>query len=179
MAVGRSGASCSTALQGRQTQCGGDGLHSRSPGGQTQCAGVSRLQGGNDESPIGARRYGGSMPRTTARPGHAGRRNDNSGRIAELPNAKHLASGIYRPVPHANDGEHLQPSSGRVATAAVRPDGTDGRAAAWPPAVVPCTFGGEGALLPLADSAGQALSRFMPSASIHKARLILTFWSMP
>ena len=49
----------------------------------------------------------------------------------------------------------------------------------WPPAVVPCAFIGEGALLPLADSAGQALSRFMPSASIHKARLILTFWSMP
>ena len=32
---------------------------------------------------------------------------------------------------HANDDEYLQPSSGRVATAAARPDGTDGRAAAW------------------------------------------------
>ena len=92
------------------------------------------------------------------------------------------ASGIYQPVFHANDGEHLQPSSGRVATAAARPDGTDGRAAAWlawPPSAVLCAFIVEGALRPLADSAGQVLSRFMPSASIHKARLILTFWSMP
>jgi hypothetical protein len=93
------------------------------------------------------------------------------------------ASGIYRPVPFAGDGEHLQPSSGRVATAAAaRQDGTDGRAAAWlawPPSAVLCAFIVEGALRPLADSAGQALSRFMPSASIHKARFILTFWSMP
>ena len=177
MAVGRSGATCSAVLQGRQTQCGGDGLSSRSPGAQTQCAGVSRPQGGNDGSPTGARRYGGSMPRTTARPGDAGRRKDNSDRNAELPKCE--ASGTYRLVPHADDGEHLQPSSGRVATAAVRPDGTDGRAAAWPPAVAPCTSNVEGALRPLVDSAGQALSRFMPSASIHKARLILTFWSMP
>lgn len=36
----------------------------------------------------------------------------------------------YWLVSHANDGEYLQPSSGRVATAAARPDGTDGRAAA-------------------------------------------------
>ena len=50
---------------------------------------------------------------------------------------------------------------------------------ARPPIVVPCAFIVEEALRPLADSAGQALSRFMPSASIHKARLILTFWSMP
>ena len=136
MAVGRSGATCSAALQGRQTQCGGDGLHSRSPGGQTQCAGVSRPQGGNDGSPRGARRNGGSMPRTTARPGDAGRHKDNSDRIAELPKCD--ASGICRLTPEANDGEHLQPSSGRVATAAVRPDGTDGRTAAWPGRPLSC-----------------------------------------
>lgn len=177
MAVGRSGATCSAALQGRQTECGGDGLHCRSPGGQAQCAGVSRPQGGNDGSPKGARRYGGSMLRTTARPGYAGRRKDNSGRIAELPKCE--ASGNFRLALHVSDGEHLQPSSGRVATAAVRPDGTDGRAAARPGRPVPCAFIVEGALRPLVDSAGQALSRFMPSASIHKARLILTFWSMP
>ncbi|MET3123923.1 hypothetical protein AAKU67_003537 [Oxalobacteraceae bacterium GrIS 2.11] len=76
------------------------------------------------------------MPRTTARPGHAGRRKDNSGRIAELPKCE--ASGTYRLVPHANDGEHLQPSIGRVATAAARPDGTDGRAAAWPGSPLLC-----------------------------------------
>ena len=91
------------------------------------------------------------MPGTTARPGDAGRREDNSDRNAELPNAKHLA-GIYQPVFHANDGEHLQPSSGRVATAAAaRPDGTDERAAAWlawPPSAVLCAFIVEGALRP-------------------------------
>ncbi len=48
------------------------------------------------------------------------------------------ASGTYRLVPHANDGEHLQPSSGRVATAAARPDETDGRAAAWPGRLLLC-----------------------------------------
>ena len=48
------------------------------------------------------------------------------------------ASGTYRLGPHANDGEHLQPSSGRVATAAVRPDGTDGRAAARPGRPLSC-----------------------------------------
>ncbi|TBR12524.1 MAG: hypothetical protein EPO43_13610 [Rugosibacter sp.] len=60
-------------------------------------------------------------------------------------------------VPHASDGEHLQPSSGCVATAAARPDGTDGRAAAWlawPPSAVLYAFGVEGALRPLADSSG-------------------------
>ncbi|MGP1680275.1 MAG: hypothetical protein ACTS6J_24345, partial [Burkholderiales bacterium] len=41
--------------------------------------------GVSDESPRGARRCGGSMPGTTARTGCAGRRKDNSGRIAELP----------------------------------------------------------------------------------------------
>lgn len=109
---------------------------------------------------------GGSMPCTTARPGCAGRRKDNSGRNVELPKCE--ASGTCRLVP--------------VPTAAARPDGTDGRAAAWlawPPSAVLYAFGVEGALRPLADSAGQALSRFMPSASIHKARLILTFWSIP
>jgi len=67
---------------------------SRSPGGQTQCAGVSRPQGGNDGSPRGARRYSGSMPCTTARPGDAGRRKDHSGRNAKLPKCE--ASGICR-----------------------------------------------------------------------------------
>ena len=59
----------------------------------------------------------------------------------------------------AIDGEHLQPSPDMAARC--------------------FAFGVEGALRPLADSVGQALSRFMPSASIHNARLIFTFWSMP
>jgi hypothetical protein len=50
---------------------------------------------------------------------------------------------------------------------------------ARPPACAVCLHWRGVTTPPLADSAGQALSRFMPSASIHKARLILTFWSMP
>ena len=56
MAVGRSGASCSAVLQGRQTECGGDGLSSRSPGGQTQCAGP-RAEGIRDQSRMAATRH--------------------------------------------------------------------------------------------------------------------------
>lgn len=45
MAVGRSGATCSAALHGRQAERGGDGLSSRSPGGQAQRAGQVRREG--------------------------------------------------------------------------------------------------------------------------------------
>lgn len=38
----RSGATCSVASPGRQTECGGDGLNSRSPGGQTHQPAVGR-----------------------------------------------------------------------------------------------------------------------------------------
>ena len=34
MGAGRSGNACSAALQGLQTECGGDGLTGRSPGGK-------------------------------------------------------------------------------------------------------------------------------------------------
>jgi hypothetical protein len=39
LAVGRSGATCSAAFEGRQARRGGDGLPSRSPGGQASRAG--------------------------------------------------------------------------------------------------------------------------------------------
>jgi hypothetical protein len=181
MGVGRSGAACSVVLQGRQTECGGDGLHSRSPEGKRSAqASADRLpQGGNDESPRGARRYGGSMPCTTARPGCAGRRKDNSGKSLELP---------MRSIWHLSVDSLCQ--RWRIPTAIERSRSERRRRApirfvwahgglAWPTSAVLCAFGIEGALHPLADSAGQALSCFMPSASIHKARLILTFWSMP
>src|SRR3989344_2203819 len=78
------------------------------------------------------------------------------------------ASGIYRPVPFAGDGEHLQPSSGRVApAAAARQDGTDGRAAAWlawPPSAVLCAFIVEGGGGPPPPLAGPAPARAHPSA---------------
>ncbi|ABM39442.1 hypothetical protein Pnap_4155 (plasmid) [Polaromonas naphthalenivorans CJ2] len=53
MSVGRSGVACSAVFEGRQTECGGDGLSSRSPGGKAQRAGRERRDG---------RRHQGSKP---------------------------------------------------------------------------------------------------------------------
>ena len=179
MSVGRSGATCSAALQGRQTECGGDGLTSRSPGGQTQCAGVSRPQGGNDGSPRGARR--------TAARCHARQRGP-----AMPGDAKTIQAGAsnypMRSIWHLSAGSlcrrwrtptAIERSRSDRRRRAPRRNGWARGGLTWPRSAVLCAFGVEGALRPLADSAGQALSRFMPSASIHKARLIFTFWSMP
>jgi hypothetical protein len=70
---------------------------------------------------------GGSMPRTTARPGYAGRRKEISTRKSSWPMR---SIKLHRRNVLASDGEHLQPSSARVTIAAARPDETDGRAAA-------------------------------------------------
>ena len=73
--VGRSGAACSAVLQGRQTECGGVGV--RRP--------LEAIVARRRQPTVGRKRWktergetpsGGSMPRTTARPGHAGRRKE-------------------------------------------------------------------------------------------------------
>ena len=182
MAVGRSGATCSAAFEGRQTACGGDG---RKPIPRRANA-VRRRQptaGRERWKPERGETHSGSMPRTTARPGDAGRRKDHSGRNAKLPKCE--ASGICRlmsadsPCQRWRTPTAIERSRSDRRRRAPRRNGWARGGLTWPRSAVLCAFGVEGALRPLADSAGQALSRFMPSASIHKARLIFTFWSMP
>ncbi|OPD83432.1 hypothetical protein AO943_37290 [Pseudomonas aeruginosa] len=72
MAVGRSGATCSAAFAGRQARRGGDGLSSRSPGGQASRAGQKRREGRRHQ---GSKPHGRDSVRGTGQRPRARRRN--------------------------------------------------------------------------------------------------------